>query len=89
MTERGRIEVHTLSAPERRMLLELLASERAGEYALHVGHYGRNRVADSLVELLMADRVADDEVVFTEFGRWVAEALAVHLIHRDGPQLAC
>jgi hypothetical protein len=85
----GQIEVHTLSAPERRMLLEMLASERAGELALHVGHYGRIRVAASLTELAMAEWVADDEVVFTELGRWLAEALAERLVRRDGYQLAC
>jgi hypothetical protein len=83
------IEVHTLSAPERRMVLEMLASERAGELALHVGYYGRNRVAQELVELSMADWSDDDEIVFTAFGRWVAEILAERLVRRDGPQLAC
>ena len=83
------IEVHTLSAPERRMLLEMLASERAGELALHVAHYGRGRVAESLAELAMAEWVADNQVVFTELGRWLAEALAERLVYRDGWQLAC
>lgn len=71
------------------MLLEMLASERAGEYSLHVGHYGRDRVAASLVELAMAEWVAPDEVVFTDLGHWLAEALAERLVHRDGWQLAC
>jgi hypothetical protein len=83
------IEVHTLSAPERRMLLEMLASERAGEVSLHVGHYGRTRVAAGLVELAMAEWVADDEVVFTDLGHWLAEALAERLVRRDGWQLSC
>ena len=83
------IEFHTLSAPERRMLLEMLASERAGEVSLHVAHYGRSRVADSLEELAMAEWVGDKEIVFTELGRWLAEALAERLVRRDGWQLAC
>jgi hypothetical protein len=85
----GQIEVLTLSAPERRMLLEMLASERAGELSLHVRQYGRTRVAASLVELAMAEWVADDEVVFTDLGHWLAEALAERLVLRDGSQLAC
>ena len=60
MTGWGAIEVHTLSAPERRMLLEALASERAGEDWLHVGHWGRDRVASSLHELAMADWAGED-----------------------------
>ena len=83
------IEVHQLSAPERRMLLEMLASERAGEISLHVAHYGRSRVADSLEELAMAEWVADKEIVFTDLGRWLAESLAERLVRRDGWQLAC
>ena len=82
------IEVHTLSAPERRMLLEMLASERAGELALHVGHYGRDRVARSLVELTMADWIGDDHLVFVPLGRQVAEMLAARIIRTD-LQLAC
>jgi len=70
-------------------LLEMLASERADEISLHVAHYGRSRVADSLEELAMAEWVADDEIVFTDLGRWVAEALAERLVRRDSWQLAC
>jgi hypothetical protein len=89
MRETGVIEVHTLSAPERRMLLEALASERAGEDALHVGHWGRDRVAASLHELAMAEWIAEDLIILSEFGRYLAELLASRLIRHDDYQLAC
>lgn len=78
----ARIEVHVLSAPERRMLLELLASERSGEPAVRVVHLGRDEIARSLCALQMTGWVSPTEVVFTEYGRTVAESLAARLIAR-------
>ena len=78
------MQVHTLSAPQRRMLLEMLASERAGEEELHAGAVlGRDRVASSLCRLRMADWVDDENIVFTDYGRHVAETLATRLIDRS------
>ncbi len=75
--------MHTLSAPQRRMLLEMLASERSGESALYVGRYfGRDRTASSLCRLRLADWVDEDEIIFTEQGRWLAESLATRLVDR-------
>jgi hypothetical protein len=78
------MKVHTLSAPQRRMLLEMLASERSGEDALHVGPiFGRDRVASSLCRLRMSDWVDAENIVFTEYGRHVAETLATRLVDRS------
>ncbi len=75
------IEVHTIAPAERRMLLELLASERAGEEALRVGPYlGRAAIARALSSVDMADWCDDEHVVLTELGRHVAEALAERLV---------
>jgi hypothetical protein len=75
------MQVHTLAAPERRMLLEMLASERAGEDALHVGpHFGRGGIAQRLCAIDMSEWVDDEHVVFTWVGRCVAEILASHLV---------
>jgi hypothetical protein len=83
------MDVHTLEAQERRMLLEMLASERAGEEALHVGEwFGRNAVAHALCRLRMTEWVDDDHVAFTPVGRRVAEALAERLV-RPADRLAC
>ena len=71
------------------MLLEALASERAGEEWLHVGHWGRDRVASSLHELAMADWAGEDVIVLTEFGRYLAELVASRLIRRTPVDLAC
>lgn len=80
------IEVVTLAADERRMLLEMLASERAGEDALYVGEqFGRNGTARRLVELRMTRWVARDRIVFTAYGRHLAESLASRLIRAPDP----
>ncbi len=77
------MKVHTLSAPQRRMLLEMLASEREGEHAILVGSFmGRDRTASSLCRLRMADWIDEDEIAFTEQGRWLAESLAARLVDR-------
>jgi hypothetical protein len=66
---------------QRRMLLEMLASERSGEDALFVGAYfGRDDIADSLCDLDMSYWVNPQEVVLTHLGRHVAESLARRLV---------
>jgi hypothetical protein len=87
---RAQIEVVTLAPDERRMLLEMLASERAGEAAVHVGELhggelGRHRTARRLVDLRMTRFIADDRVVFTAYGRHLAESLACRLIRVPDP----
>ena len=83
------IEVHALAPAERRMLLEMLAGERAGEEALYVGEqFGRHGTARGLCELRMVVWVARDHVAFTAFGRHVAESLANRLIRAPDPR-AC
>jgi hypothetical protein len=83
------IEVHTIAAQERRMLLELLASERAGEEALRVGPYvGRAAVASSLSSMRMACWCDREHLVLTELGRHIAESLAQRLVAAPMPQ-AC
>ncbi|MBX7081136.1 MAG: hypothetical protein K1X88_18190 [Nannocystaceae bacterium] len=83
------MQVHTLAAPERRMLLEMLASERAGEDALHVGSYlGRSGIAERLCAIDMSEWVDDDHVVFTWVGRCVAEILASHLVQAHAADAA-
>lgn len=78
------MQVHTLSAPQRRMLPEMLASERSGEDALYVGHMlGRDRTASGLCRLRMSDWVDEQNVIFTDFGRHVAETLATRLVDRS------
>lgn len=78
------MKVQTLSAPQRCMLLEMLVSERAGESALFVGRYlGREHTARSLCRLRMAHWVADQELVFTEYGRALAEHLALRVVGRS------
>ena len=78
------MQVHTLSAAQRRMLLELLAGERAGEDALYVGPMlGRDRTASSLCRLRMTDWVDTQNIVFTDYGRHVAETLATRLVDRS------
>ena len=78
------MQVHTLSAPQRRMLLEMLASERAGEDALYVGPtFGRDRTASSLCRLRMSDWVDAQNILFTYYGRHVAETLATRLVDRS------
>ncbi len=75
---------HEIEAPQRRMLLELLASERAGEDALVVGnHFGRDDIAASLCALELAEWVGPDEAVLTGLGRHVAESLARRLLSSD------
>lgn len=78
------MQVHTLSAPQRRMLLELLTSERAGEDALYVGTMmGRDRTASGLCRLRLSDWVDEHNIIFTDHGRHVAEALATRLVDRS------
>lgn len=81
------MQVHTLGAPERRMLLEMLAGERAGEDMMRVGdRFGRSDIARRLCELDMSVWADDDHLELTWEGRWVAEILASHLVrsqHRD------
>lgn len=70
------------------MLLELLASERAGEDALVVGnHFGRDGIAASLCELELASWVNPDEAVLTGLGRHVAESFARRLLASDADVL--
>ncbi|MEM7156982.1 MAG: hypothetical protein AAF799_29290 [Myxococcota bacterium] len=77
------MRVHTVSANQRRMLLELLASERAGEFALFIGRYlGRDRTASELCRLRLSDWVDEQEIIFTAHGRQVAESLANRLVDR-------
>lgn len=85
------MQVHTLTAPQRRLLLEMLASERDGESALWVGRmFGRDRAASHLCRMRLADWVDEQEVVFTDEGRWLAETLAARLVDRLAhPELMC
>lgn len=82
------IEVHTIQPTERRMLLELLASERAGEAALNVSMFGRDHVASHLCDLHMSQWISADYVTLTEYGRHVAESLAARLVDQQ-PTFAC
>lgn len=78
------MQVHTLSATHRRMLLELLASERSGEDALYVGDaMGRDRTASALCRLRLADWVDARNVIFTDYGRHLAETLATRMVDRS------
>jgi hypothetical protein len=75
------MEVHTLEAAGRRMLLELLASERAGEPSLRVGdRSGRGATAEQLCRLHLMRWVDRAHVVFTDLGRHLAEGLADRLL---------
>ncbi len=74
------IEVHALDASERRLLLELLASERAGDDALLVTGLGRDRVAQRLSEHGIVAWVSVDRVMLTDLGLYVAERLADRLV---------
>lgn len=78
------MHIHTLNATQRRMLLEMLASERAGEDALLVGAVmGRDRTASSLCRLRMSDWVDAQNIIFTDYGRHVAESLATRIVDRS------
>jgi len=78
------MQVHTIEARQRRMLLEMLASERAGEEALFVGRYlGRDGTAGELCGLSMSAWVDEQRVVFTVYGRHIAEAFASRLVGRE------
>jgi hypothetical protein len=80
----SRIEVCTLAPAARRMLLEMLASERSGEAALHVGElFDRDRTALALCELELSRWISIEHVVFTDYGRTVAESLAARLVDRE------
>ena len=75
------MEVHTLEAAGRRMLLELLAGERAGEPSLRVGdRFGRNTTAEQLCGLHLMRWVDRAHVVFSDLGRHLAEGLADRLV---------
>jgi hypothetical protein len=83
------IDVHVLAPAERRMLLEMLAGEYAGDDVLRVGDRdGRAKVARKLCDLWMAVWAARDQLTFTEFGRHVATALAERLLATP-PAPAC
>jgi hypothetical protein len=82
------IEFHALTAPERRLLLELLAAERCGEETLDVIGLGRDRVARRLCEHFMSEWISPREIVFTAYGRHLAETLVLRLVHAKHT-LAC
>lgn len=80
------ILVHPLPARQRRMLLEMLASERCGEDGLYIGPlFGRARTAGGLCDAALASRRGggDDRLVFTAHGRYVAEHLARLIVQRS------
>lgn len=78
------MQFHVLTSAQRRMLLEMLASERSGEEALFVGtHFGREDIADDLCEVDLAAWISPDELVFTNLGHHVAESLARRLVQPD------
>jgi hypothetical protein len=78
------MQLHVLTSPQRRMLLEMLASERSGEDALFVGtHFGREDIADDLCVNELAAWISPDELVFTDLGHHVAETLARRLVVPD------
>jgi hypothetical protein len=82
------MQLQVITAPQRRMLLEMLASERSGEDALYVGAYfGRDQVADSLCDIEMSAWVGPEELVFTHLGRYIAESLASRLLATPLPAL--
>lgn len=70
------------------MLLEMLASERAGESALNVRNFGRRGIARVLIDEEMARGTGPDEIVFTTMGRLVAESLARRIVDRR-TRVAC
>lgn len=80
---RRAIEVYALSNAERRLLLEMLASERCGEDSLDVTELTRSETADVLCDLRMSRWVSPDSVIFTHYGRAVAETLALRLMNRS------
>lgn len=66
------------------MLLEMLASERSEEPALHIGRmFGRDITADHLCAHGLASRVDVDHLVFTDIGRHVAERLVTQIFGED------
>ncbi|MEM6989193.1 MAG: hypothetical protein AAF721_01810 [Myxococcota bacterium] len=78
------IPFHRLAARQRRMLLEMLASERCGEDALHIGRFfGRDVTADGLCTQGLAVRLTPEALVFTDFGRHIAERLATEIVLRS------
>lgn len=78
------MQFHVLTSAQRRMLLEMLASERSGEEALFVGtHFGREDIADDLCEVDLAAWISPDALVFTNLGHHVAESLARRLVQPD------
>lgn len=78
------MQMHVLTSSQRRMLLEMLASERAGEDALYIGAcFGRDEIADGLDAVGLALWISADALVFTPLGRHVAESLALRLVRWD------
>jgi hypothetical protein len=74
------MEVVDLQAPERRMLLEMLAAERCGEDVVRIGDcFGRPAIAQRLCGWQMSRWVDRAHVRLTAFGRHIAEALADRL----------
>lgn len=66
------------------MLLEMLASERAGEDALVAGEqFERDLTAERLCDQGMAEHCGFERVQFTRFGRYVAEQLADRIVDSD------
>lgn len=75
---------------QRRMLLEMLVSERSGEDALRVGrHFGRDRTASGLCGLRMSSWVDGSHIVFTPYGRHLAESFAERLVGRFAAAELC
>jgi len=72
------------------MLLEMLAGERSGELALYVGPlFDRDITADRLCASEMAVPYGADNLLFTHYGRHVAERLADQLVERVLASEAC
>ena len=84
-------EVREITPPQRRMLLEALASEQAGEDALYVGpRLGRDVTADGLVTEELAIRIDTEHVILSSLGRRIAEGLVVRLVdNRAAARLTC
>jgi hypothetical protein len=77
------MQVYVLTAAQRRMLLELLTSERAEEDALFVGHtMGRDRTASGLCRLRLTDWVDEQNIILTDYGRHVAESMVTRMVDR-------
>ncbi len=73
------VPFYTMSPSERRLLLEMLATEQSGETATFVGEDGRDRVASSLCDLQMARWISCDYVTLTGYGQSIAETLVLRV----------